>query len=56
MYKKLFVFLNQMIISVKCYYKQRQLILLQSATVITKCDDYYEVRQNNVKVSEICNH
>ena len=39
------MFLNQMIISVKCYYKEWQLILLQSATVITKRDDYYEVRQ-----------
>ena len=36
----------------KCYYKVRQLfyykvrqVLLQSATVITKCDDYYKVRQ-----------
>ena len=42
MYKKLFMFLNQMIIiiikCVKCYYKEWQLILLQSATVITKCD------------------
>ena len=43
-----------------CYYKVRQLfyykvrqvlqsvtILLQSATGITKCDDYYKVRQYN---------
>ena len=34
----------------KCYYKVRQVlqsvtILLQSATGITKCDDYYKVRQ-----------
>ena len=34
----------------KCYYKVRQLlqsvtILLQSATGITKCDDYYKVRR-----------
>ena len=34
----------------KCYYKVRQLlqsvtILLQSATGITKCNDYYKVRQ-----------
>ena len=35
-----------------CYYKVRQLfyynmrqVLLQSATGITKCDDYYKVRQ-----------
>ena len=33
-----------------CYYKVRQVlqsvtILLQSATGITKCDDYYKVRQ-----------
>ena len=27
-----------------CYYKVRQ-VLLQSATGITKCDDYYKVRQ-----------
>ena len=28
----------------KCYYKVRQLFLLQSATsVITKCDRYYKV-------------
>ena len=37
----------------KCYYKVRQVlqsvtILLQSATVITKCDDYYKVRQYTV--------
>ena len=36
----------------KCYYKVRQIlqsvtILLQSATGITKCDDYYKVRQYN---------
>ena len=36
----------------KCYYKVRQVlqsvtILLQSATGITKCDDYYKVRQYN---------
>ena len=35
----------------KCYYKVRQVlqsvtVLLQSATDITKCDDYYKVRQN----------
>ena len=36
------------------YYKVRQVllqsatVLLQSATGITKCDDYYKVRQNNV--------
>ena len=35
----------------KCYYKvwqvlQSATILLQSATGITKCDDYYKVRQN----------
>ena len=35
----------------KCYYKVRQVlqsvtVLLQSATGITKCDDYYKVRQN----------
>ena len=35
----------------KCYYKMRQVsqsvtVLLQSATGITKCDDYYKVRQN----------
>ena len=34
----------------KCYYKVRQIlqsvtILLQSATGITKCGDYYKVRQ-----------
>ena len=34
----------------KCYYKVRQVlqsvtILLHSATGITKCDDYYKVRQ-----------
>ena len=37
----------------KCYYKVRQVsqsvtILLQSATGITKCDDYYKVRQYSV--------
>ena len=37
----------------RCYYKVRQLlqsvtILLQSATGITKCDDYYKVRQYKV--------
>ena len=37
----------------KCYYKVRQVlqstsVLLQSATGITKCDDYYKVRQNRV--------
>ena len=37
----------------KCYYQVRQLlqsvtILLQSATGITKCDDYYKVRQYSV--------
>ena len=37
----------------KCYYKVRQvlqsvIILLQSATGITKCDDYYKVRQYKV--------
>ena len=37
----------------KCYYKVRQVlqnvtILLQSATGITKCDDYYKVRQYTV--------
>ena len=37
----------------KCYYKVRQVlqsvtVLLQSATGITKCDDYYKVRQNKV--------
>ena len=36
----------------KCYYKVRQVlqsvtILLQSSTGITKCDDYYKVRQYN---------
>ena len=35
----------------KCYYKVRQVlqsatVLLQSAIGITKCDDYYKVRQN----------
>ena len=37
----------------KCYYKVQQVlqsltILLQSATGITKCDDYYKVRQYRV--------
>ena len=39
----------------KCYYKVRQLFLLQSATgitkcdnFITKCDDYYKVQQYSV--------
>ena len=37
----------------KCYYKVRQVlqsvtILLQSATGITKCDDYCKVRQYSV--------
>jgi len=37
----------------KCYYKVRQVlqsatVLLQSATGITKCDDYYKVRQNTL--------
>ena len=37
----------------KCYYKVRRVlqsatVLLQSATGITKCDDYYKVRQNKV--------
>ena len=36
------------------YYKVRQLILLQSAaTVITKRDRYYKVRQNSVLSKEI---
>ena len=35
----------------KCYYKVRQVlqsatVLLRSAIGITKCDDYYKVRQN----------
>ena len=30
--------------AIVCYYKVRQ-VLLQSATGITKCDDYYKVRQ-----------
>ena len=39
----------------KCYYKVRQVlqsvtILLQSATGITKCDDYYKVRQYRVAI------
>ena len=39
----------------KCYYKVRQLlqsatILLQSATGIAKCDDYYKVRQYTVSL------
>ena len=39
----------------KCYYKVRQVlqsvtILLQSATGITKCDDYYKVRQYIVAI------
>ena len=33
------------------YYKVRQLFLLQSATGITKCDDYYKVRQYMVHPS-----
>ena len=33
------------------YYKVRQ-VLLQSATGITKCDDYYKVRQYNVHTNE----
>ena len=37
----------------KCYYKVRQvlqsaIVLLQSATGITKCDGYYKVRQNTL--------
>ena len=50
----------------KCYYKVRQLfllqsatafllqsatILLQSATGITKCDDYYKVRQYGSQIA-----
>ena len=39
----------------KFYYKVRQVlqsvtVLLQSATGITKCDDYYKVRQNTPSV------
>ena len=33
------------------YYKLRQLSLLQIATGITKCDDYYKLRQYNCKGS-----
>ena len=41
----------------KCYYKVRQVlqsvtILLQSATGITKCDDYYKVRQYGRRTSK----
>ena len=28
-------------------------VLLQNATGITNCDDYYKVRQNNASITEI---
>ena len=45
----------------KCYYKVRQVlqsvtILLQSATGITKCDDYHKVRQYRRRLSFINNN
>ena len=44
----------------KCYYKVRQVsqsvtVLLQSMTDITKCDDYYKVRQNTPSLSRCHN-
>ena len=43
----------------KSYYKVRQVlqsvtVLLQSATGITKCDDYYKVRQNRGSRHLLC--
>ena len=37
------------------YYKVRWSVIKKCDNFITKCDDYYEVRQNNVRVSEIWN-